>query len=184
VQVWKTAALLQRPAAAKVAAEQLPALWQALAGDARGAYVARRMLMGVPKLAVELLREHLKPEQPPSMEQITGWIADLNADQFKAREKATQALEQWPELAEPHLRPALEGKPTLEVRRRVEGLLEKFAADRPAGEVLRTLRAIAVLCAIGGEDATTILSRLIDGGSNLRVRQAAKVALERVQPTR
>jgi hypothetical protein len=177
VQVWKTAELLPRRAPAKVTAEQLPALWQALAGDARGAYVARRALIGAPNLAVELLRGHLQPGHPPSPEQIAAWIADLNADQFKARDKATQALELWPQLAEPLLRKALEGKPTLEVRRRVESLLEKFAADRPTGEVLRTLRAVAVLSTIGGDDAKAVLGRLTEDGADIRVREAAKAAL-------
>jgi hypothetical protein len=184
VEVWKTAALLKRSPPAKIEAEQLLATWQALGGDARSAYLARRALIAAPELAVALLREQLKPQPQPDAERIAQWIAELNADPFKVRDKATQALEHWPELAEPPLRKALEGKPTLEVRRRVETLLEKFAADRPTGEVLRWLRAIAVLSAIGSSDAQAVLCPLTEGGSNLRIRQAAKAALERLQPGR
>jgi WD40 repeat protein len=180
VQVWRTEDLFKRPPAEEVSVQQSPALWQALGADARAAYLARRTLVSAPKLAVQLLRERLQPQTPPSAEQVAAWITELNAEPFKVRDKATQALEQWPELAEAPLRKALEGKPTLEARRRVESLLDKFASERPVGEVLRSLRAIACLQTIGTEETRPILSRLVDGGSNLRIRQAAKAALERL----
>src|SRR5439155_790233 len=75
--------------------------------------------------------------------EVSKLIEDLDDNRFSVRKKGTAELEQLAELAEPALRWVLGNKPSLEMRRRVEQLLEKV--DGWSGERLRTLRAITVL---------------------------------------
>jgi hypothetical protein len=51
--------------------------------------------------------------------------ADLDSTQFSLRDSATSELEKLAELAEPTLRNTLAGKPSVEVRRRIEPLLSR-----------------------------------------------------------
>jgi hypothetical protein len=58
--------------------------------------------------------------------QLARWLTDLNADDFAVRERAVTELEKQGRAAEPALRKALEQRPALEVRRRIEVLLDKL----------------------------------------------------------
>jgi hypothetical protein len=89
-------------------------------------------------------------------------------------------LEQWGELVEPALTQALAARPSPEVSRRLEGLLDKVAG-LPAGPVLvRTLRGVAVLEAAGDAEARKLLKTLADGEKETRLVGAARAALKRL----
>jgi hypothetical protein len=89
-------------------------------------------------------------------------------------------LEELGELAEAALRKMLAGKPSLEARRRAEELLEKLRGPLPAGERLRSLRAVEVLEHAGTESARELLTRLASGAPEARLTREAKGALQRL----
>jgi tetratricopeptide (TPR) repeat protein len=66
------------------------------------------------------------PETPPSKEKVARWIEQLGADEFDAREKASQALWKLGDAAEPALKEALKSSDP-EVVRRARDLLERIA---------------------------------------------------------
>src|SRR5262249_53623371 len=95
--VWEVA----RPAAKveEQGAERLAELWAELSdADAGKASRAAAVLEGSPKGAAALLAERLKPVPAPDAKQVAGWVADLNADNFDAREKAAAELAKLGEL--------------------------------------------------------------------------------------
>jgi hypothetical protein len=155
--------------------------WAALAGeDAAKAYESIWDLAAAPRLTVPFLDERLRsPSRKADSRQIELWITDLDSNQFAARQKAAQALEQLADPAEPALRKALTGRPTLEARRRLEQLLDKHE-QRTRLETLRRLRAIAVLETIATAEAKRLLERLTEGNWTARVRDDAKASLERL----
>src|SRR5262249_61827235 len=111
----------------------------------RGGRRAVRALRRAPRQAVPLLAERVRPvvrDEP----RIARLIADLESRQFKVRRRAAEELEGLAELAEPALRKALAGKPTLEVRKQIDGLLAKLprmlAGPVPTPERLRVMRAV------------------------------------------
>jgi hypothetical protein len=63
------------------------------------------------------------PARAPDPGQLERWLADLDSDSFEVRDRAGRELEKLGFAAAPALRKALGGKPSPEVRRRVEGLL-------------------------------------------------------------
>jgi hypothetical protein len=69
----------------------------------------------------------LKPK-PVDEKQVDRWLRDLDSDTFAIRDKAMQELEKLGSGTKPFLRQALRGQPqpSLEMRRRVEALLEKL----------------------------------------------------------
>ena len=85
------------------------------------------------------------------------------------------------ELAAPALRTALEGEPSAEARRRIEEVLNKTGNIAPRGEMLRALRAVAVLELIDTAEARGVLHDLAKGAEGASVTRAAKEALDRVQ---
>lgn len=109
-------------------------------------------------------------------------IADLDAAQFAVREKATRDLEQLGALARPALRQALAGRPSAEVRQRVEALLQKPQRFLFTPEELRGWRAIEALEWIGTADARRVLERLVREGpdTSLLCRDAG-ATLERLR---
>jgi hypothetical protein len=61
------------------------------------------------------------PKKPPTEQEIRGWIADLGADSFAAREAASRKLEEADEAARPLLEQVQSDDP--EIRQRVKALL-------------------------------------------------------------
>jgi HEAT repeat protein len=156
-------------------------LWTDLAADdARTAYRAVHALAASPARTIAYLMARLQPVPELNPKRVAQMIADLDSKQFIVREAATKALAALGERAQPALRQALRGKPSAEVRRRLEGLLA--APHRvPTGEVRRVLRAIWVLERIGTDEARQVLQRLASGALAPQTR-AAREALERLEP--
>jgi hypothetical protein len=75
---------------------------------------------------VPLLRQRVKPLPPPDAQQLTRLIADLDSNQFTVRQQADTELAQMGDLATVALQKALDDTPTLEMRRRIERLLDRL----------------------------------------------------------
>jgi hypothetical protein len=162
-----------------------PALWEDLAAkDAAKAYRARCRLIAAPEDALALLRRRLKPIEGMDDKSIQRLIDELDGDEFAVREKATKELRKLGALAEPACRKALVSRPTLEMRRRLEYLLEDLTSWRPSPEILRQLRAIEVLERIGTAEAQKLLESLVGGAAGAWLSQEAQAAVERLQAQR
>jgi hypothetical protein len=110
---------------------------------------------------------------------IAQGAVDLDNDSFAVRNKAVDELEGLGELAYPALEKVLERKPSLEVRKRVDQILEK--PEPPTSiQGLRVLRAVEVLERIGTPEAQEVLSSLAKGASGARLTAEAKASLGRL----
>src|SRR5262249_53686745 len=120
-------------------------LWADLAdADAGKAVRAMKGLRANGTHAVKLLKERLRPAAAPDPKKIARLIADLDQDDFTARESATKQLSELGELAEPALRAALNDKPSADKRRHLEDLLKRLDASN-SPELQRGVRAVEVL---------------------------------------
>src|SRR5262249_21378513 len=139
--------------------EELQALWSDLAGN-DGAKVHRAVwaLAGDPARGVPLLAEGVGPVVAADAKGTGRLIAELGSRRFSGREKGARELEDLGEAAHPALRAVLAGSPALEIRRRVERLLERPPGVRPAAS-----RAIEVLEHSGTPEARELLRRLAQG---------------------
>jgi RNA polymerase sigma factor (sigma-70 family) len=164
--------------------EELEGLWNDLADrDASKAYRALCDLVRAAPQAIRLLRDRLQPApvlEAKLAERLQQRIADLDDDKFTVREKAKEELEKLGEFAEPALRTVLDGQPCLEVRLRVERLLERLHGGTASPELLQALRAIETLEHIGTPQACQVLQRLAQGAPGARLTQEAKASLERL----
>jgi hypothetical protein len=145
-----------------LAAREAEALWAELASpDARQAHRAMARLTAAPADTVALLRRHLLPARAKvDARQIAAWIADLDADSFGTRDKASRALEGAGEDAQPALLQALQDKPGPEKKRRLEDLLKGLRHSGPVAEMLRPARAVELLERLGSAQARQLLSEL------------------------
>jgi WD40 repeat protein len=157
------------------------ALWEGLvAEEASKAYEAAWALVGDPERAVPLLRQRLRPVGPPDPRQLARLIAELDSEAFPTRQRAMADLERLGEGALPSLRRLLEGKPTAEVRRRAEEVVERLTG-LATPERLRLVRAVAVLEQIATPEARKVLQGLADGLPEALLTQEAKMALARLR---
>src|SRR5262249_56199696 len=104
-------------------------------------------------------------------------VADLDAEDFAAREKAVEELEKLGEPAELALRKALKDRPSIEVKRRIEQLLEKL---RLPPERLQALRGLEVLEHLDKPEARQLLAKLADGAPDAWLTQEAKAINRRL----
>lgn len=107
-------------------------------------------------------------------------VGDLNSDSFAVRQKAAVALEEMGEDAGAALRAALAGNPSLESRRRLEGLLRKVEDTPASPERLRPLRAVTVLEWAGTPAARQALEVLARGAPEARPTRDVRNALNRL----
>jgi hypothetical protein len=105
-------------------------------------------------------------------------IAGLDADTFAAREQAAAALAKLGEAAAGGLRRALAGRPTPEVRRRLERLLAELGPRPP--QRLRAVRALEVLEHVGTAEARQALGELAAGAPGAWLTGQAREALRRL----
>jgi RNA polymerase sigma factor (sigma-70 family) len=161
----------------------LDALWDDLGGtDAARAHRAVWALAGAPRQAVTLLAPHLHPPaETPALDQRRAdrLLADLESDDFATRERAAAELEKFGPAIEPTLRKALVGRPSPELRRRLERLLGRLA-ERQEADWVRTLRALEALEHIADPGARRLLRQLAGGPAEARLTPEAQAALERL----
>jgi RNA polymerase sigma factor (sigma-70 family) len=171
-----------RAPAKELSPKELPALWDDLgSADASKAYTAMCTLAQSPGPAVPFLRERVRPEPEPDPKRLARLLAELDSQEFAAREKATQALRELGEAAEPALRHVLEKQPSLETRQRVERLLKEMEGPVTSPSRLQVLRAVEVFEQAGTAEARAALKVLADGAAAARLTQEARAALGRLE---
>ncbi len=166
-------------------AAQVEALWADLAvEDAARAYRAIRKLAISPAYSIPFLRKQLHPVSAVDEKRLARLIADLDSDDFAIHQKATTELAKLRDQPLAAYRRALEGKPPLETRRRLEDLLAKAmpAWWDISGERLRSLRAVEALELAGTKEARDVLETLASGAEGARLTEQAKAALQRLKP--
>jgi WD40 repeat protein len=153
--------------------------WHDLAGDdVEKAFKRICRLIAAPKEAVPLIASHLKPVYI-DQNRLRGALADLDDDTFEKREKAQKFLTALGVDIEVDLRKALEAKPSLELRRRLERLLAALRI-RDSTE-LRRSRALEVLERIATPEAIAVLKELAAGSAGSRLTREAHETLERLK---
>lgn len=159
----------------------LASSWHDLAsGSGPCAGIAIAALLRQPEASVTFLRAQLHPEEATSEKHLAQWICDLDADAYLTREAASRELTRLDERAGAALRRALTSHPTLEVRRRIEDILNKLEPHSPPPETLRKLRAIEVLEHVNTPAARRCLEVLAKGAADARQTRDAKAALQRL----
>jgi WD40 repeat protein len=184
--VWDVANITTReqPLSKPLSPKQSEALWMDLAAqDAGRAYQAISTLVMSQDRSVSFLKKHLAPVPAVDNKELARLIADLDSNQFMVREKASTQLEKLGELAVPACRQALHSTTSVEVRRRLEAILERESRLRwnPPPERLRILRLLEVLEHIGTPEAQQVLESLAKGAPEARLTQEAKASLDRLQ---
>jgi WD40 repeat protein len=182
--VWDAAAVRKelKPRLAKLSSAELDTLWGDLGGeDAAKAYRAVWALASAPEQAVPLLRERL-PRTAPTVnaDGVARLLADLDSDEFPVREKATVELEKLGRGVETAVRKALEKPASLEVRLRLERVLDKMRAGGGSPDVLRAPRAMEVLEQAGTPEARKLLETLAHGPPEALLTHEAQAVLGRL----
>ncbi len=175
-------------------AADVAACFKDLAGDnAEQAYASMWALINAPKKTVSFLGDQSSLFARADVQAIQRWIQDLDSNEFAERERANQELEWILDEAEAHLTKALQSKPSLELRCRIDLLLEKSRMGYTS-KVLQKFRVIEILERIAtpgadaapGADATrlaasALLKKLAAGTPEARLTQEAKASLERLE---
>jgi hypothetical protein len=182
VLLWDVAQLLQGKALQRlVDAAALDRLWIDLAsGDAAHAYRAMGELADVPADAARYLKTRLQPMPAPAAKHIDDLVAELNSEKYAARRQATAELEKLADVAMATLRARLAQQPPLEMHKRIETLIAKITGPLTDPDMVRALRAVEVLEAIGTPEARALLEVLAAGAREHRFTQAAAGALKRL----
>lgn len=168
------------PKTADLSEKTLEALWTDLAGeDATKAYRAIAVFQTAPRQTVPFLKTHLRPIPAVDAQRLARLIADLDDERFAVRDKASVELKKLEDRAEPALRKALAGQPSLEVRRRIQALLEELNHPLSA-EQLREVRAVEALEQIGTLSAQEVLKVVAKGAPGARLTREAKASLQRL----
>jgi hypothetical protein len=127
--------------------------------------------------AVSFLGEKLR-HKPVDSSRIAALINDIGSESFPIRAKAARELEDWWEAAEPSLRQKLKEPVTLEVRLRLEQVLQK--TDLWSAQHQCIARAVEVLEHIGSPEARKVLQELAASETSPRLADEAKGALRRL----
>jgi WD40 repeat protein len=184
---WDLAGLSkeEKAEADKLTAKEAEQLWQDLQGDdGAKAWHAIKVLRAAPKVSVTLLGDKLKPAEGADAKKIDKLIADLDAEGFDQRSKASAELEKLGEQAEAALRKAQKANPSAEAGKSIDELLQKLHGQGSlTGDKLRAARALEVLEQANSDDAAAVLKKLAAGADGWTT-DAAKASLERIKAAR
>jgi WD40 repeat protein len=181
--VWDVAALAKPPAPlpGELDVRRVEALWDDLGSDdAAKAHKALLTLSAAPPQTTAFLMEHVKPAAGVEDKRLEQLLKELDGAQFAVRQNAEVELAKLGELAEPALQRALASKPSLEVRQRIEKLLDRLSGGRVAPELYQPLRSLEVLEEIGTPEARQLLEKLAKGAAGARLTREAEAALARL----
>jgi RNA polymerase sigma factor (sigma-70 family) len=166
------------PAVEELSAGLLRDLWNDLVGDdGAKAYRAIWRLARNPTRCVPFLREKVQPARalpPDERKQIQRCLADLDSDDAAIREHADAELAKTLVTVEPLLRRALTGRPSLEQRKRIERLLERFE-----GEQVTLSRILEVVEHANTRQTWRLLEEIAAGEPDSWLTREAKASLHR-----
>lgn len=180
ILIWDLAAAAGPPRQSPLSAKELDALWADLSGDdATKAFQAIHRLAAVPQQTLPLLRQHLKPVPTADEKRIRQLVEMLDSADFPTRQKAAQELEKQDDSAIGLLRQiTAKEKPSLEVRRRLQQIVESIES-KP--ESLRAVRAVEVLEWMTTPDAGRFINELAAGAADARLTREAAAARTRLR---
>jgi hypothetical protein len=122
------------------------------------------------------LKLKLTPAKSIGIDQISGLVHELDADDFAVREKASAALVRLGPSAEPALREAQAKAGAPEVKQRLEQVLQQLEEKhRHLGNALEMLEMI------GTPAARSLLNDLANGARDSRLTREAQAALDRLK---
>jgi WD40 repeat protein len=147
--------------------------------DAKQAYRALIMLAGHEDQAVAPLKRDMQPVIELEV-RIAKWIADLDADDFHAREQASAELARLGNSAVPALRKAAVNPSSAEQRRRLQTLLAKPAGKELPSEQLLAVRGVELLEKIRSPACLALLKELSATTPDGDLAREAKAALTRL----
>jgi hypothetical protein len=156
-----------------------PIWWRELAEpNAAKAYIAIWGLASEPKESLPVMKKWFTELCAVPIDKL---IADLDHKEVARRESAAEKLRRMGRLAEPSLRQALDAKPGLDARRRIEQILTQLKAA-PAGmdDGLRFVRALEVLELIATAEAQSLLTMVAKQAPTAQLSQDARDALGRL----
>jgi hypothetical protein len=175
-------ALAGRSPPPSLSEKQLSTLWGDLRNQsASDGYRAIALLAARPESSIPFLQQHVTPIARADRARMVKLIDDLDHDRFARREKAVVELEKILDMAEPLLRQRLTSQPSLELRRRIESLLQPLDELVPPPDRLRSIRAVQALEQIGSVPARGLLEKLSKGCPGAWLTDEAHLALKRLQ---
>ena len=180
-RVWDVSKFTSRLPRATALEREAAKKWDVLAGDdAEAAGELMAVLIRSPKLALAVVGAHLPPP-PVEPKFVAQRIADLGDKDFRVRDGATKALTAVAHRIDAELAAALAAGPSPEAADRLKKLLALARTDEPIPEVVRTLRALELLEALGTPEATAFVSKLAAGPPAARLTRLAKESLARLR---
>jgi hypothetical protein len=129
---------------------------------------------------VSFLARRLQAVPEPDAGRLRRLLTDLDARRFAVRQQALRELEGLGPRVRPTLERILANRPSLEVRRRVEDLLEAVTEKPLSPDELRAWRAVELLEQAGTPEALRQLQRLAAGATAARQTEAATGAVKRL----
>ncbi|HEV3082041.1 MAG TPA: hypothetical protein VGY66_19830 [Gemmataceae bacterium] len=127
------------------------------------------------------LREQLHVAAVLDKARVSRLIADLDSDKFVVRSNAMRELQELGEIPESDYRKTLAARPSLEVRQRLDELLNKLRNMPP--DRLRLVRAVEALDLADTPEARTLLAALGQGAPAAGLTKDARAASERLNRT-
>lgn len=177
VYIWRVEHFLKPPALPE-AKGNVADYWPHLAdADAGKAYRAIAQLERGPKEALILLRKHLQAAPTADEKVVAQHIRDLASLKFAVRQQAQAALEKHGEQAAHLVQQAAKNPPDLEVKRRLEMLLEKLDHPLEDAHQLRAYRCLTLLERIGTPEALQLLEELARGAPAAWLTMEARYSL-------
>lgn len=180
LSVGQTDGLLWVTRPASVPSGAVAALWdELLSPDAAKAYEAIWALAERPAEASAIFKAKIVQVKPEAPGRLAKLIADLDSDEFAARETATRALTEMGRRAKPALQVATQKPSSPEAAKRIQALLDALGPDLTPAEI-REMRALLALELAGTSEARQVLAHLAEGAAGAPLTEDAKGALTRL----
>ena len=178
--MWDAASLLPATRLVERSKAEVGSIWDNLGDDDEAfAYRAAWELTNSTPSTVARLRDRLKPVAAVAQtKRIEALVRKLDSDEQQARKSAYEDLEELGAVAELALTRALKSGPSLEGRRRLEGLLARVS--KLTQQRLRQLRAIMALERAATPEARQLIKSLAEGEDGAWLTEQARKALERL----
>jgi RNA polymerase sigma factor (sigma-70 family) len=156
--------------------------WEALVNsDAKKGFQAQGRCLAQPDKAVEWIAARVAPVERPDPSRVKALIANLDSEDFTARERATADLRELGPLVAAALREVAAKAPSAEARRRAEDLLKEMEGGGIPPRELRALRSAEVLEWVATKEARAHLLGLAKGAPEARLTREAVAACKRLE---